>query len=67
VTSLERDCALLSVYAKSGWRWHAGPNATGFSATFFTLANDEEPRTIEHHSYSGLHAELVRLISERLT
>jgi hypothetical protein len=67
VTSFERDAAYLSLLARSGWRWSIGPNQTGFTCRFFCLANDEEPRTIEGESYSALHAELVKLISERLT
>jgi hypothetical protein len=67
MTSFEQDAALLTIFAKSGWEIHVDIGAKTGRFVLSGKGCTDEPRTIQHESITGLFAELVKLISERLT
>jgi hypothetical protein len=67
VTSFERDAALLSLYALRGWEIHIDVGTKTGWYVYNGKGCTDEPRIVKHESITGLFAELVKLISERLT
>jgi hypothetical protein len=67
MTSFDKNAALLELFTRQGWEIHID---IGTKTGRFVLSGKgctDEPRTIQHESITGLFAELVKLISERLT